>query len=204
MELDLTFDGFCFGKINLPEVKTSIWGAKVPIEGQRIHILDMTTYKSFVRSLMVNDETRFQLENGVCTIKSLGIIAHCNYCLDIPIRGMSGPKFNIKNAERNGKEVILTLIVHNPSPVEIDHGACIFDLRNTNDESLMELRGNLKIVRGDFEVVLRGKSKKGVIPTDKARLVGTGVEGKSWCRETIQYLDVMGDLDHETTNLLRG
>lgn len=206
MELDMTFNGVCFGKLKLPEVKTSIWGAKVLIQAQPVKILEVATFKAFVRSVIVNDSTRFQLENGECTIRSLGITAHCSYCLEIPIVGMMGPKATLLNLQRNGKNderLTVTADLQNPGPVEIDHGWSLFELRNDKGESVADLEGDLKFVRGNFSIVLDGTVKKGVAVGETLRLAAVGVESSTWCNETIQFIDTTLQLTPEQVTLLQ-
>ncbi|KAF7551961.1 hypothetical protein G7046_g7565 [Stylonectria norvegica] len=204
MELELVFNGCCFGRMTLPEVKTSFWGTKVVVSDQRINISDMAIYKSFVRSILVSDETSFQLENGACTIKALGITAHCNYCIDIPIKGMRGPQVTLKKLVRNRDTITAVFHISNPSPVEVDHGTCVFELRNDQGETMAELKGELRIVRGEADFTLRGTTPTGVAPSKKARLVGLGVDGNSWCNETVRYIDAVMDVKPEFVKVLRG
>lgn len=202
MDLELVFNGDCFGKLSLPEFKTNFWGATVSILDQKIDILDMAAHKAFVRSVIVDDETSFLLENGTCTIKAVGITAHCDYCLEVPLRGMMGPKFTLTRMNRIGETLTAEFQAENPSPVEIDHGASTFEIRNDKNETVAEMKGNLKIKRGSFKFRLRGTAKQGVAPSGKSRLVGIGVEDNSWCNETIQNIDVNFEIDSESLLLL--
>lgn len=202
VELELTFNGCCFGKLRLPEVKTSLWGTKVAIREQKLQILDMAVFKAYMRSVIINNDTCFQLENGECTIRSFGVVAHCSYCLDIPTPGMMGPKATLQKVCRDGCDTTLTLKFHNPSPVELDHGTTIFELRNCKGESLAEFRGALDIVRGDFDVVLRGRLKSGATASRELRLVGVGVDSDTWCKETAGYFEVALEIRPELVHLL--
>lgn len=192
MDLDLTFNGFTFGKLRLPSVHTSFWGTKVTVTNQTIRVTDMAIYKAFIRSVIVDNETCFQLENGQCTIKALGITAHCNYCLEIPIIGMMGPKTSVTKIEKDGDgHVRVNIGVQNPGPVEIQHGWSLFELRSDKGDTLADLEGNFKLKRGWSEIILSGKLRDGapLAATEKSRLVARGVEGGSWCNETIQFID---------------
>lgn len=207
MDLDLTFNGFSFGKLHLPSVHTSLWGAKVTIPNQTIKITDMAIYKAFIRSVLVDTETCFQLENGTCTIKALGITAHCNYCLEIPIMGMMGPKTVVKNVEKDGDGHLRVIVdVQNPGPVEIQHGWSLFELRNDKGETVADLEGDFELKRGWSEVVLAGKLRDGAAfaATEKSRLVARGVEGSTWCNETIQFIDTSLELKLAHLEGLRG
>ncbi|KAF7540393.1 hypothetical protein G7Z17_g12197 [Cylindrodendrum hubeiense] len=200
MVLDLTFNGSAFGKLALPKVRTSFWGTKVVVQEQVINITDMAIYRAFVRSIMVDDDTNFQLENGACTVRALGLTAHCDYNLDIPIKAMKGPRATLQKVSRSGDDgIAVTVRMHNPSPVELNHGVCTFELRNDQGERMAELRGQLKIVRGQFDLSLHGTTRTGVAPSDKVRLVGVGVDGSSWCND----FDAVMDVRSEFAGLLR-
>ncbi|KAK7430547.1 hypothetical protein QQZ08_002839 [Neonectria magnoliae] len=193
MALDLTFNGFVFGKLVLPEVRTSFWGTKVTVEEQTVTITDLTSFRAFVRSIMVDDDTSFQLENGECTIRALGLKIHCDYSLNIPIPAMRGPWVTLRAVSRSGDNgITATFRMHNPSPVELDHGGvCAFELRNDQGQCMADLRGELRIVRDQFDFALRGTTRNGVAPSDKLRLVGVGVDGSSWCNDTVKHLDAV-------------
>ncbi|KND94208.1 hypothetical protein TOPH_01079 [Tolypocladium ophioglossoides CBS 100239] len=204
MAIELTFNGFCFAKMRLPEVKTSIWGTQVTVRDQRLEILDKAIFKAYLRRVIVDDDTNFQLENGHCTVTALGVKAHCNYCLDLPIRGMMGPKASVASLEREGEDITMVVAIENPSPVEIDHGMTLFELRNGEGASMVELRGNLQIVRGTSECTLRGKLMAGgKTPPSRARLVGVCAEGSSLCRETASYFDVGLDMKPEFVDVFQ-
>ncbi|KAH7321146.1 hypothetical protein B0I35DRAFT_208094 [Stachybotrys elegans] len=194
MELDLTYEGKCFAKLRTPELQTHWWGgAKVKVEEQKVQILDMATYRDYVQSVLVSKETGFHLENGVCTIRALGIGIPCTYRLRVPIRGMMGLAGTVTKVERSRldqEHIAVTARLQNPSPVEMDHGMSSFEFRNTTGELISLLKGDVKIVRGDFEVKLEGKLERSFTPTPKGKLVGVGVDGDSWCKETIKYISL--------------
>lgn len=207
MELDLTFNGFSFGKIHLPSIHTSLWGTKVNIYDQTIKITDMAIYKAFIRSILTDNETCFQLENGTCTIKALGVTAHCNYCLEIPILGMLGPKTVIKKIDKDGDGHVRAVIdVQNPGPVEIYHGWSLFELKNDKQETVADLEGNFELKRGWSELALAGKLRDGAAfsATAKSRLVAKGVEANTWCNETIQFIDTSVELKRHHLENLQG
>ncbi|KEY70402.1 hypothetical protein S7711_06570 [Stachybotrys chartarum IBT 7711] len=203
MHLDLAYNGTRFAKMHMPEITTRWRGTEVKVREQKVEILDMATYKDYVRSVMVAEHSGFQLENGVCTITALGITIPCTYRLRIPIRGMMGPAAALTKVERREGDVLaVTVKLSNPSPVELDHGLSIFEFRNMTGHLMGTLKGDVKIVRGDFEVQLEGKLEKGITPTDKARLVGKEVEGDTWCNETIKYIDLVVDVTPEVQEVL--
>ncbi|RSL57656.1 hypothetical protein CEP53_006422 [Fusarium sp. AF-6] len=204
MDVELSFNGFSLGTVELPEVQTSFWDTRVLVKEQRIDITDMTAFHTFIRSLMLDSDSSFQLDNGRCTVGALGTSSSCEMCLDIPLKCMDGPKMELKKLTRSDdNSIVATFRLDNPSPVEIDHGHCIFELRNTRGETMADLRGNLNIVRGQADYTLHGTTRPGVAPSDMARLVGVGVKGSSWCNETIKEIDVIFGLKPELAELLQ-
>ncbi|KAH7157088.1 hypothetical protein EDB81DRAFT_412921 [Dactylonectria macrodidyma] len=202
MVLDLTFNDFAFGKLALLEVRTRFLGTRVVVQEQNIAITDATTFRAFVRSIMVDNDTSFQLDNGTCTVRALGVTAHCNYTLDVPVQAMRGPRATLRMLSRSNEGddgITITVRVRNPSPVELDHGVCAFELRNDKGECMAELSGQLKIVRGQFDLNLHGTTRTGVAPSDKVRLVGVGEGASSWCND----FDAILDLKAEFAGLFR-
>ncbi|KAK5997080.1 hypothetical protein PT974_02432 [Cladobotryum mycophilum] len=71
VEFDIMFNGSSFGKLMFPETKTGFWGADVSIKDQEVKILDMTIFKAYIRSVIVDEDICFQLNNGKCIVTSL-------------------------------------------------------------------------------------------------------------------------------------
>ncbi|OLN91941.1 hypothetical protein CCHL11_01531 [Colletotrichum chlorophyti] len=189
MTVDMMFNGGCFGKLDLPEVKTKSGGTEVVVDDQVIKIIDREAFKAFVKAIMCDESLVLRLDNGECTIKALGLSANVKYAKDVQIVGMGGPKIAQINSAERGGGFVNTMKVYNPSPLEIDHGVSMFEIRNESGEVLAELKGYLKIVKGDFESTLHGSIKKGAKPSNTAKLVGVGTQDKNWCNETIQYIN---------------
>ncbi|KAF5026115.1 hypothetical protein F66182_1803 [Fusarium sp. NRRL 66182] len=206
MNTELFFNGFSFGKIKLPEIHTSFWGTDVAVEEQRIDITNRATYHTFIRSLIVDQDTALQLKSSSCKVRALGTLSTCDLCLDIPLKSLGGPRITLKKLSRAGEDVAATFSFSNPSPVEIDHGRCIFELRNTNGETLAELKGELNIVHGQTDLVLNGTRRNGAGASDRARLVGIGAEAsgneRSRCRDTVREVDAVFELKPEYARLL--
>ncbi|KAK1997627.1 hypothetical protein LX36DRAFT_62734 [Colletotrichum falcatum] len=190
MTVDMMFNGGCFGKLDLPEVKTKSGGTEVIVRDQVIQIIDRNAFMAFVKAIMCDQELVLRLDNGDCTIKALGLSAKVKYAKDVPIVGMGGPKVAQVNSQERGGGFANTMKVYNPSPLEIDHGVSMFEIRNESGEVVAELKGDLKIVKGDFETTFQGSINKGTKTSDKAKLVGTGVQESNWCNETIKFIDV--------------
>ena len=202
MELDITFDGKVFSRLQLPEFKTQSGGMELVVPTQRVHITDMETYMNYVKAVITSKETKFELANGVCKVKALGITAKCDFRREFSIAGMNGPDGEILDVRREDEDVIMTVKCLNPSPVEIDQGIVIFELRNEDKECMAELRGHVQLVRGEFDVVLRGRTKPGVKPSKKMTLQGVGAEEKTWRAQTAKFVEVTLDMRPDFVNVL--
>lgn len=202
MDLDLMFDGFVFGRLRLPKIRTSYWGAKVMVENQTIEIIDLPTYKMFVRSVILNDETSFQLEHGNCTISAMGLTNHCDFNLDLSMGGMGGLPVTLKKLHRDGDSITTIFEFNNTSPVEIDHGLCKFDMVNDRGQTLATLEGDFKLVHGKSKVTFQGTVCEGAMPSDKVRLMGVGTDQLTWCNETIKFIDSVFDMDERFADAL--
>ncbi|KAF5672247.1 ubiquitin ligase (Hul4) [Fusarium denticulatum] len=203
-EASLTFNGAVLGRIKLPQTRTSFWGTDFVAQEQRIEIIDYTNYCAFVRSIIVDDETNLQLRNSNCTVKALGISSVCNLRLDMPLKAIGGPRMAVKKLSRLGNDVTIVFSLSCAGPVELDHGFCIFELRNGHSETLAELKGELNIAAGQTELTLRGTTRDGAVTSNRVRLVGVGVEAKekSWLNETIREIDVPVDLEPKCVEIL--
>ncbi|KAL2205329.1 hypothetical protein CC79DRAFT_1335854 [Sarocladium strictum] len=200
MEVDLLFDSVKFGRMRLPEIQTSAWGTTVLIMEQAVAVSNMDTYRAYVRSIIVNDETAFRLDNGNCQVQALGLSASCKYAMEVPIRGMGGLHAEIESVTKGDGnkegEVLVKVRFRNKSPVQIDNGTAMFELRTIEGEMVARLSGSLQILRGTFTVDLTGTSEgeARVSESKKLRLLGVGTKDESWCNETIQFIDSMVEL----------
>jgi hypothetical protein len=184
MVVDLVFDGGCFGKLQLPEVKTSSSGTAVNVYDQHIKILNMDAFKSFVRSLMCDEKLVLVLDNGECAIKALGMRGRCTYKKDVHLAGMNGPPCEIKRTDAKTN----TILVHNVSPLEIDHGVSMFEIQDSQGNKVAEVKGPMQIKRGDFEITM-DISRTGIKPASgDGVLVGKGTDNQAWTNITLTYI----------------
>ncbi|KAM0270984.1 hypothetical protein ACHAPA_003053 [Fusarium lateritium] len=194
----LSFNGFSFGKVRLPQIQTSFWGTNLAVLEQRIDITNSATCHAFVRSLIVDDDTSLQLESEECAVRALGTSSTCVLHLDIPLKAMGGPRVVLKKIVRVGEKVTTILSLDYSGAVEIDYGHCAFEFRNGHNETLAELKGDLNLIQGQTDLTLHGTTRDGVtIPSSKIRLVGVGVaeKEKSWLSETVREIDAVFDLE---------
>ena len=191
MTVDLSFKDKVFAQVDLPEVHCSAGGTAVNVTEQLIKIEDMDAYKAFVRSLTLDERLTLQLRNGKCSIKAMGLTSKCQYAKDVELVGMNGPRIEDVELLRTDDADRFTskMNVINPSPLEIDHGMSEFQLENEAGETIADLKGELKIIRGTSTLTTECVMRKAV-STAGARLVGRGVEVESWCSETIKNINV--------------
>ncbi|KAF4945804.1 hypothetical protein FGADI_11649 [Fusarium gaditjirri] len=203
-EASLSFNGIVFGRIKLPQTLASFWGADFVAQEQRIKITNYTSYCAFIRSIMVDDVTSLQLENKNCTVRALGASSVCNLRLDMPLKAIGGPRMAVKKLSRLGNDVTIVFSLSCSSPVELDHGFCIFELRNGHSDTLAKLKGKLNIATAHTELTLHGTTRDGAVASNRIRLVGVGVEAKekSWLSETIREVDVPVYLEPKCVEIL--
>ena len=204
MELDISYNDRSFGRMSLPAFKTQHHGTEVEVPEQHVKITDMPAYVAYVQSIVTSKETLFRLGNGTCKVHALGLRAKCDFCREFSIPGMNGPQGVLSGLSRNGDEISLAVKCHNPSPVEIDQGDCTFEFRNDRDEVAAEVQGRVDIVRGEFEVVLKGALKGSAAPSSRMSLKGTGAKGSHWRNETAKFVNVEVELKPDFLKLLEG
>jgi hypothetical protein len=203
MTVDLVGPKGAFGKLNLPEVKTTSKGADVHITDQLITITDMAAYTAFVKSLQLDEKLTMHLDNGVGTIKALmGMKSKIVYKKPVHMKGMDGPQTQIisteKLADGGFKNVVKIL---NPSPVEIDLGKVTFGFKNAAGEILATQTGNIFIKRGETIYEAIGTvTKKGDI--GRVNLVGLDDEKGTWIKTSLSFFNTTIKLTPELTELL--
>lgn len=184
MDVDLIFKGTCFGKFQLPQVQTRFGGTQINVYDQTIKVLDMPAFHGFVNSIMSDEDAVLTLDNGHCSITSFGMRGKCTYRKDIALRGMRGPTTRIVDVA----DGMATIVVTNPSALEIDHGIVTFDVRTREGERIAQLKGPLVITRGECEInmaIVPGQQKP--LALDTTTMVGMGCEKEAWTNETIQF-----------------
>ncbi|KAJ2906951.1 hypothetical protein MKZ38_009814 [Zalerion maritima] len=156
MTVDLFYGDVSLGKLELPEVCTSFGGFELHVLAQKITILDMNSFKSFVTDIML------KLKTLAC---------------------MGGPKVKMVRTESlGGGKIKNTMVVENPSPLELSHVITSFKLISQGGETVATVNGDLLIKRGDFETEATGE----VITSSKA---GAGEELVRWSGHGWRQLD---------------
>ncbi|OWP04638.1 hypothetical protein B2J93_4452 [Marssonina coronariae] len=187
MTVDLVGPGGAFGKLALPVIKTRSSGTDVNIASQLITITDRPAFRAFVHALLRDESLLLQLRNGKGTVKALGMTADINYNKDCPLAGMHGPKTTIARAAAAGAGAgfTSTLVVSNPSPLEIDLGTIKQELRNADGTVVAVQQGRAYLSRGQTEFVVTGTPTGAAAAGPEATLVATGVVEDNWHNETI-------------------
>ncbi|KAI5466892.1 hypothetical protein BGZ63DRAFT_10668 [Mariannaea sp. PMI_226] len=195
---NMTFNGVSFGKLALPNARASFFGAQIKRHEQRVTITDMVTFQAFMRSLILNDETNFQLESVDCANRETGSACVCGAEINVKLPALGGPRMTLKNiSSEDGDRISVTFQVASPSSVKLAFGRCMFEIRNDKGKAVASLEGNLTIIPGRFDFILRGRARPGAKPSLKNRLVGVGVvsEGEpSWCQEAVRQIDTVFEM----------
>jgi len=193
MEVDLIFGGNCFGKFQLPQVKTRSGGSQIKIYDQTIKVLDMTAFTGFVESIIKDEALVLTLDNGQCSVTAFGMTGKCTYRKEIGLKGMNGLATRIVDVADD----MVTFLVTNPSAMEIDHGIGIFEIQTQDGESIAQVRGPLEIIRGECKVAMsisgRGQRPAG----EDSIMVGIGGETEAWTSETIKFVQTPLELTGE-------
>ncbi|KAF5661083.1 ubiquitin ligase (Hul4) [Fusarium heterosporum] len=146
-DVNLSFNGYNSGKMMLPQIQTSFWGTKLVVWEQRVYITNHTVCHAFVRSLIVDDNTSLQLESKRCTVGALGTSSTCDLHLDIPLKAMGRLHVTLKKLLRADKSITTGFNLNYTGPIEIDYGHCLFEFGNGSSETLLEMRGDLKMAQ---------------------------------------------------------
>ena len=202
MTVDMVGPTGIFGRLVLPEIKTKSGGTDILIPEQEIKIVSMKNYKSFVKSLMQDEELVLKLENGKGTIKAMMMTANIVYRKEVKLKGMNGPKTVMTETEKEGEGFKNTMLTINPSPLEIDMGTVHYEIRSEDGGKIAVQSGKTYITRGESTSVMVGKTM-GEAPKLQAKLVGVTVEDDNWHKETITYLDTTTTLSEEFVALCR-
>jgi Protein of unknown function (DUF3712) len=202
MTVDMVGPTGIFGRLVLPEIKTKSGGTDILIPEQEIKIISMTNYKTFVKSLMQDEELVLKLENGEGKIKAMMMTANIVYRKEVKLKGMNGPRTLMTRTEREGDGFRNTMLTINPSPLEIDMGTVHYEIRNEEGGRIAVQSGKTYITRGESTSVMVGKTT-GEAPKSQAKLVGVKVEDNNWHKETIMYLDTMTTLSEEFVSMCR-
>jgi len=205
MTVDMIGPGGAFGKLDLPEVKTSSKGALVNVTNQTVKILDLQAYNAYTKALQLDEKFTMSLDNGAGTIKALGMKSKIVYKKGVTFLGMDGPQSSILKTEILGDgQFKNTMKIVNPSPVEIDLGSAVFEIKNAAGEVLAEQTANVFIVRGETIYQATGTVKqKGNV--DRVSLVGVPASKAGTClEETLRNFNVPITLTPELITLLKG
>ena len=195
MEVNICYQGSPFAKLALPAVKVGFQGARISIQEQTVRILDMGVFERFIVVIVREDHFTLSLKNGDCSIKSFGMSGRCTFEKDIVLNGMNGLSTRIKDTTQN--TIGFTMI--NPSPIEIDHGVTMLDIRD-GKETIAKLKGMLVIKQGQTEVnmdITREPHRANMLTPQSVILAGTGTEAVAWTDRTVQSLQTSFTADEK-------
>ncbi|KAF2671978.1 hypothetical protein BT63DRAFT_422491 [Microthyrium microscopicum] len=202
MTVDLVGPKGAFGKLNLPEVKTTSKGADVIIKDQKIQITDMEAFLAFNKSLQLDEKLTMHLDNGQGTIKALGMKSKIVYKKPVAMKGMDGPQTEIVKTEVLGDgQFKNTMKIINPSPVEIDLGNVVFAFKNQAGEVLATQIGNVYIKKGETIYEATGEVKQ-KSELGRVSIVGLSEAKGTWVSKTLEFFNTPLSLTPEMEKLL--
>jgi len=203
MTVDMVGPKGVFGRLDLPEVKTTSKGAVVNVNDQLIKITNQEAYLAFTKSIQIDEKLSMELDNGQGTIKALGMKSKIVYKKPVHMLGMDGPQTQIVKTEVTGPDSFVnTMKIINPSPVEIDMGESIMHFKNAAGQLLATQVAKVFIVRGETIYQAQGKVvAKGDI--SRVTLVGDGSNKDSWLKHTLNWFQVPLRITPELAGLLK-
>lgn len=203
MTVDLVGPKGPYGKLDLPEVKTTSKGAVVTITEQHIKITNMDAYLAFVKSIQLDEKLTMYLDNGQGTIKALGMKSKIVYKKPVHMLGMDGPQTQILKTEVLPDGTFKnTMKIINPSPVEIDMGKVSWAFKNAAGETLATQTATLFIKKGETVYEAVGQVvKKGDV--SRINHVGDKEEKGTWIQQALNFVNVPITLSPEMSNLLK-
>jgi hypothetical protein len=204
MTVDMIGPKGTFGRLDLPEVKTTSKGALINIPDQHIKIIDMAAYLAFVKSIQLDEKLVMMLDHGKGTIKALGMKNNIVYKKAVNLIGMDGPQTQMLKTEVLADGTFKnTMKIVNPSPVEIEMGEVTFGFKNPSGVLLATQKASIRIVRGDtiYEAVGKVETKGSV---DRVSIVGLTPEKDSWITETLKLFNVPIRITPEFKALVEG
>jgi len=203
MTVDMVGPKGVFGRLDLPEVKTTSKGALVNVPDQLIKITNMDAYLAFTKSIQIDEKVSMELDNGQGTIKALGMKSNIVYKKPVHMLGMDGPQTLITKTTVTGdNSFVNTMKIINPSPVEIDMGHSIMHFKNARGEILATQEANIFISRGETVYEAKGTvHQKGDVA--RISLVGDGSNKDSWLKNTLNWFNVPIRITPELVGLLK-
>jgi hypothetical protein len=115
--------------------------------------------------------------------------SNITYNKSVDLVGMNGPKARIVKADGSKDDLKVQLQVINPSPLEIDLGTALYEIRSGDGVKFAEIQGVQNVKRGDNVHDLAGKIT-GDPKEGAAHMVGVGALEDSWTKETNKFLDM--------------
>jgi len=205
MTLSMSGAAGCFGTLALPKIKTSSSGTTVTVTEQRIEIVDMDAFVAFNKSIMHDSSLTLHLTNGSSTITALFLSANITYAKDVHLTGMSGPLTTMLSTTTSPSSTAFTntMLVQNPSPLEIDLGTLVQELRNARGETLAVQRGKVYMGRGASRFVMQGEVTGVEVGEGEVRVLGRGVEEDNWNNLTMVHSDTATTVTEEFVALCK-
>ena len=191
MPVDIIGPQGVFGKLDLPKIKLQPSGTDIYIKPQRIEIVDHDAFQAFVKSIQLDERTSLSLFNPKAQVSAVMMTATASFHKTVDMLGMNGPKIKLVKTKSDGKAdgaFMNTIMITNPSPLEIFIPQSIFQYVDEIGTVVAEQYGEFNIPRGESHHDLPGKITAGRAQ-GQISLIGKDVVAESWMKRTIKYFD---------------
>lgn len=190
MTVDLVGPRGAFGRLDVPAIKIGAFGADITIVDQWITIVDMEAFASFVQAIVGNEDLILRLENGVTTVKSMGMKSSIVYRKSIHLHGLKRLQTSLLGLEQstNSTNCIISLV--NPSQFEVDLGTVVYKVQDGSGRNIGEVRGATYVQRGPSTLSLCGHITGLVSSSGETKLIGVDVEEENWLKQIIGSVNV--------------
>jgi hypothetical protein len=145
---------------------------------------------------LLEEELIMRLENGHATIKAFMFSANIIFKKEVLLKGMRGLKTIMTKTESNGLEFKNTMISINPSPVEIDLGTVMHEIRNDKGVKIAEQKGKVYLAHGESTYTMAGVTT-GEAAEEVAMVIGLGVEEDNSNNSMVVHLNTAVTLTDE-------
>ena len=136
------------------------------------------------------------MHNPEAKVSAMLMSTTANFSKTVEMAGMNGPKIKLTKTKAEGKAdgaFVNTIVITNPSPLEIFIPQSIFQYVDEIGTVVAEQYGEFNITRGESSHDLPGKITAGRAQ-GQISLKGKDVVADSWMKTTIKYFDTKVNL----------
>lgn len=179
-----------FATFSVDDTKITPSGATIRIVDQTIDVIDMGAFLAFVKAVLQGERCGIRLFARAATMKAFLVRKTIGFSKVAEVGGWKGVKGWFVGF-KGGKVVIK---IDSLSQTGIDFGVAGFEVRDEDGRVLAELRGQLKVEKGEtfheFDVRFVPGGGSGVKVGDVLRLVGVSGVPQTWLDDAIKFFGV--------------